>query len=121
MGWTDWHRHALSGYTWMRTNRGPPKSWLHYLGKAEDTGCPCGHPSQEGDHIVFSCTKFYRQRKALLGPRKSWQELDEPNWRKDEGDDSHWDTVEATSISFTRNSHEDKQGGAILAMGGDLL
>ena len=34
-------------------------------------------------------------RRDLLGLRKSWEELDEPNWRKDEGDDSHWGTVEA--------------------------
>jgi len=84
---TDWHRHALSGYTWMRTNRGPYKSWLHHIGKATEPGCDCGHSSQDGDHIVFSCPRLARERKDLLGPRKTWEELDDPNWRKDEGDD----------------------------------
>jgi len=30
-----------------------------------------------------------------LDTRMSWEELDDPNWRTDEGDDSHWDTIEA--------------------------
>jgi len=92
---TDWHRHSLSVYTWMGTNRGPQKSWLHQIGKAQDPGCQCGSPLQDGDHLTFSCPRFATDRANLLGTRKSWEELDKPNWRKDEGDDSHWDTIEA--------------------------
>ncbi|KAF8422185.1 hypothetical protein EV426DRAFT_706332 [Tirmania nivea] len=39
----EWDRRALSAYTWMRTDRGPHKSWLHRIGKAADTECRgCG-------------------------------------------------------------------------------
>jgi len=75
----DWHRHALSVYTWMRTNRGPQKGWLHHIGKAADTMCTCGHPSQDGNHIVFGCPRLSKERKDLLGARKSWEDLDAPN------------------------------------------
>jgi len=70
---TDWHRHALSTYTWMRTNRGPQKSWLHRLGKVADTECPCGHPVQDGDHLVFHCDSLNSQRRDLLGARRTWE------------------------------------------------
>jgi len=92
---TDGHRHALSGYTWMRTNRGPQKSWLTHIGKGDEQGCECGHPIQDGDHITFECPRFRKERRELLGPRRTWEALDKPNWRKDEGDDSYWDTIEA--------------------------
>ena len=73
---TDWHRHALSD-------------------KSEDASCPCGHPSQDGDHIVFTCPRLDRERRDLLGPPKTWEEMDAPapTWRKDEGD-GQWDTIE---------------------------
>lgn len=32
---TEWGRHALSAYTWLRTNRGPQRNWLHHLGQRE--------------------------------------------------------------------------------------
>ncbi|KAF8432009.1 hypothetical protein BGX38DRAFT_1276999 [Terfezia claveryi] len=35
----EWDRHTLSAYTWMRTNKGPQKSWLHHIGKAESEAC----------------------------------------------------------------------------------
>jgi len=57
---TDWHRPPLSGYTWMRAYRGPQKCWLHHIGKADDAGCPCGHPSQGGEHIFFTCPRLDR-------------------------------------------------------------
>ena len=34
-------------------------------------------------------------RASLLGLRKTWEELDAPTWRKGEGDDSPWHTIEA--------------------------
>jgi len=92
---SDWHRHTITGYTWMRTNRGPQKSWLYHIGKTDDPRYPCGHGVQDGDHITFECPQLDTIRKDLLGPRKTWEELDDPNWRKDDGDDSHWDTIEA--------------------------
>jgi len=86
-------RHALSACTWMRTNRGLQKSWLRRLGKADSEECPCSHPRQDGHHLTFICPRFKNTGRNLLGPRRSWEELDKPNWRKEEGDDSHWDTI----------------------------
>jgi len=57
--------------------------------------CQCGHHTQDGSHIVFHCPRFLKERRDLLVCPKTWEELDEPNWRKDEGDDSHWDTIES--------------------------
>jgi len=80
----------------MDENRqGPQRSWLARIGKAADEGCQCGHSLQDGDHIVFSCPRFRNERKDLLGHRTGWEGLDDPNWRNDEGDDSHWDTIES--------------------------
>ncbi|KAF8427058.1 hypothetical protein EV426DRAFT_686704 [Tirmania nivea] len=46
-----WHRHALSDYTWLRTNRGPQNYWLHFIRKVDSPACPnCDHPSEDGYH-----------------------------------------------------------------------
>ena len=58
----DWGKHALAAYTWTSTNRGPQKAWLHHIGQAEDPSCPCGHPTQDGDHLVFDCPHLLVQR-----------------------------------------------------------
>ena len=34
-----WHRAALTGYTWCRTNKGPISTWLHFTGRATDGQC----------------------------------------------------------------------------------
>jgi len=86
---TDWHRHAVSAYTWLRTNKGPQKPWLHYIGKSDDPSCPCGHPRQDGDHITFHCRRFEKERANLLGPLETWEKLGGANWRKEEGVDSY--------------------------------
>ncbi|KAF8451403.1 hypothetical protein BGX38DRAFT_1269417 [Terfezia claveryi] len=91
----DWNRHALSAYTWLRTNRGPQKSLLHHIGKAESAECACGYPSETGEHIVFRCPRFDWSRRALLGEKSSWEELDKPDWRKEEEE-----TYEATEAFF---------------------
>ena len=78
-----------SGYTWVRTNRGPQKGWLHHIGRAEDPGSPCGHPLQDGAHVTFDCPRLANIRKEIIRPRKTWEEQVDPLWRKDEGDDSH--------------------------------
>ena len=77
----------------MRTDRGPQNSWLARIGKSAATSSQCGHPAQNRSHIVFHCPRYHKERKDLLGARKAWEDLDEPNWRKEEGDDSHWDTI----------------------------
>jgi len=90
---TDWHRHALSTYTWFRTERGPQKAWLHKIGKAENPSCPCGHPVQTGEHITFHCPR-HNERNRLLRGKRSWPEIDDPDWRK-EGDDPPYDAIES--------------------------
>jgi len=89
---TDWHRHALSAYTWYRSERGPQRAWLHHIRKIDDPACPCGHPKQTGEHIVFHCPNHDPNRSHLLRGKKTWEDLDKPDWRK-EGDDSY-DAIE---------------------------
>ena len=72
---TEWGKHSLSAYTWTRTNKGPQKSWLHHIGKAEDPSCSCGHPTQDGDHVVFHCPLTGPQRARLLPPPWKFQNL----------------------------------------------
>jgi len=90
---TDWHRHALSAYTWYRTERGPQKAWLHQIRKTDNPACPCGHPRQTGEHIVFQCSRHNLNRDRLLRGKRTWEDLDKPDWRK-EGDDSY-DAIES--------------------------
>jgi len=34
-----------------------------------------------------------------------WEELDTPNWRKEEEDDSPWDTIEAFFVAISPEFH----------------
>ncbi|KAF8427706.1 hypothetical protein EV426DRAFT_682711 [Tirmania nivea] len=91
-----WHRHAMAAYTWLRTNRGPQNYWLHFVRKVDSPACPnCDHPSEDGSHITFDCPHHRRQRQELIGNIKTWEELDTPLWRKEEGEEKEWDAVEA--------------------------
>lgn len=84
----EWNRHAMSAYTWLRTDKGPQKHWLH-----KSSTCQCGHHTQDGRHITFDCPNF-RDQRAALGSIKDWEDLDRPIWiQEEEGDD--WDAVEA--------------------------
>lgn len=77
---TSWSRTALSAYTWMRTEKGPQRQWLHHIGKAEDPHCPCNHDTvQSGLHITFSCPTHAPTRNRLLGNKRSWEDLDLPH------------------------------------------
>ena len=89
----EWGRHALSAYTWLRTNKGPQKSWLFTIGKSQDPSCPCGHHTQDGDHLTFPCPKFESTRRKYLRDKRTWVDLDPPHWRK-EGDE-YYDATEA--------------------------
>jgi len=66
---SDWHRMVASAYTWLRTDKGPQKSWLHRIGKSADTICPCGHPREDDHHITFVCPRFKKERAELLGTK----------------------------------------------------
>jgi len=62
---TDWYRKALSAYTWLRTDRGPQKQWLHRIGKAADRTCPCGRLTEGGYHITFACPRIKKERSEV--------------------------------------------------------
>ena len=91
---TDWHRHALTAYTWFRTERGPQRAWLHHIRKIDDPTCPCGHTNQTGEHITFHCPRHAFMRGQLLRSKGSWREIDDPDWRK-EGDEDFYDAIES--------------------------
>ena len=80
----NWRRHAISAYTWMRTNKGPHRQWLHHVRRADDPYCQCGPSNviQSGEHITFQCTMHSQARHTLLAGRQSWHELDSPRWIK---------------------------------------
>lgn len=91
---SDWHRQALSAYTWLRTDRGPQNHWLLHIGKADSLACTCGHLNENGYHITFECPKYRTQRRELLGSKATWEEIDAPDWRK-EGDGEGYSAIEA--------------------------
>ena len=84
-----WSRRALSAYSWMRTNRGPQRQWLHHIRKIPSPNCDCSDaPPQSGDHVVFSCPSHRIARQALLGPgAHTWETLDHPRYDPDEEED----------------------------------
>ena len=98
---TTWGKHALAAYTWTRTNRGPQREWLHHIGKGEDPSCPCGHPSQDGDHLVFHCPLLREQRGHLLPEEKTWESLDDPHWVTEAGGNGRkQEKIEGTEAFF---------------------
>ena len=89
-----WGRKALSAYTWLRTNRGPQREWLHKIRKADSPTCDCG-ATQSGDHITFHCPIVQTARTTLLGPEAcTWAHLDAPRYDQEEEDGDKSDLVE---------------------------
>jgi len=43
----NWDRHPLCAYTWLRTDKGLLKKWLHHIWKADDPVCACGHSPED--------------------------------------------------------------------------
>lgn len=72
-------------------------------GKGAEVGlnpvfCAASHPDSApaGAHTVLDCPKLKAQRSELLPtPPLTWEQLDHPIWRKYNGQDEPWDTVEA--------------------------
>jgi len=79
---SHWYRQAVSPYTWVRTDGGPQKDWLHRIGKATDPLCPCGHTSEDGYHLTFVCLRFKKERAELLGNATRWEDIDAPVWSR---------------------------------------
>ena len=48
----QWDREALKGHTYIHTDRGPFRHWLHKIGRAETAECPCGETAQNAAHVM---------------------------------------------------------------------
>ena len=48
-----WDRDALRGLSYLHTDRGPMRAWLHQIGRAEDQFCECGE-TQNAAHLLSS-------------------------------------------------------------------
>ncbi|KAF8424202.1 hypothetical protein EV426DRAFT_707957 [Tirmania nivea] len=54
--------------------------------KVDSPACPnCDHPSEDGFHITFDCPKHHQQRQELIWDARTWEDLDTPIWKKEEG------------------------------------
>ena len=96
----NYNHKAMAAYTWMRTDKGPHRSWLHHIGKADSAACPRCHTQQEtGDHITFYCPALENTRSSLIGHRKEWADLDNPIRIKTGPEEK--DTFDGTEEWFT--------------------
>ncbi|KAF8424843.1 hypothetical protein EV426DRAFT_716505 [Tirmania nivea] len=89
-----WHRHALSAYTRLRTDRGPFNYWLHFVRKVDS------HLAMVMPHARRSPHRLRLPPTPPTAPgvdrrQKTWEELDTPIWRKEKGEEREWDAVEA--------------------------
>ena len=48
----EWDREALKGHTYIYTDRGPFREWLHKIGRTDSPMCPCGEAVQNAAHIM---------------------------------------------------------------------
>jgi len=61
-----WNRVELRGLTYLHTDRGPMKGWLHTIGKAENPFCDCGE-TQNAAHLLAS--------GCVGGKRRKWEDI----------------------------------------------
>ena len=87
---SEWHRTAMTGFRWLRCNKGPIRHWLQKIGKADSLQCPCGHHKEGGDHLTFQCPTYPSIRNKTLGSRRSRIELDEDVFIQDKDDPEVW-------------------------------
>ena len=50
-----WNRNALRGLTYLETDKGPLKSWLHKIGRAEDNKCSCPEDTVQNAAHIRQC------------------------------------------------------------------
>ncbi|KAF8418834.1 hypothetical protein EV426DRAFT_709034 [Tirmania nivea] len=68
---------------------------LHFVRKVDFLAYPnCNHRSKHSYHITFDCPHHCQQRQELIGNARTWEDLDTPIWRKEEGEAEEWDAVE---------------------------
>jgi len=61
-----WDRNELRGLTYLHTDRGPMKSWLHTIGRAEDYRCGCGQTQNAAYLLASGC---------VGGKVRSWEDI----------------------------------------------
>jgi len=115
---SSWGKDAVAANTWTRTNRGPQKACLHHIGKSPDPSCTCGHPSQDGDHLVFHCARGAPSRRRLLPPgTEKWEDLDDLHWVTEAGE-AGGDQEKVEGIeAFFQDLYWSMKGGAVGAEG----
>ena len=57
-----WDRTELRGLSYLHTDKGPMKAWLHRIGRAEDPFCACGQ-TQNVAHLLKSGCVGDKRRK----------------------------------------------------------
>ncbi|KAF8416347.1 hypothetical protein EV426DRAFT_686810 [Tirmania nivea] len=73
---TKWNREALRGLTYMVTDRGPQRWWLHKVGRADDSSCGlCGEGlAQNAAHLL-------RCPGVADGKGREWEQIwEDPEW-----------------------------------------
>ncbi|KAF8417959.1 hypothetical protein EV426DRAFT_710166 [Tirmania nivea] len=73
---TGWNREALRGLTYIVTDRGPQRWWLHKVGRADDPLCGlCGEGIAQNAAHLLSCTG------VADGRGRRWEEIwEDPEW-----------------------------------------
>jgi len=61
-----WDRDEVRGLTYLHTDKGPMRQWLHKIGKAEHPRCGCG-AVQNAAHLLTS--------GCVGGQRRKWEEI----------------------------------------------
>ena len=61
-----WDRRELRGLTYLHTDRGPQRAWLHQIGRAEDPFCECGK-IQNAAHLLAS--------GCVAGKVRTWEDI----------------------------------------------
>ena len=59
----EWDREALKGHTYIYTDRGPFREWLHKIGKTDSPMCPCGKAVQNAAHIM-TCERVVGEKRS---------------------------------------------------------
>jgi len=61
-----WDKDELRSLTYLHTDKGPPKAWLHKIGKADDPWCVCGE-AQNAAHLMIS--------RCVGGAKRKWEDI----------------------------------------------
>ena len=65
-GHMKWDRDEVRGLTYLHTDRGPMKQWLHKIGKATHPRCECGEVQNAAHLLISGC---------VGGQKRTWEEI----------------------------------------------